>query len=365
MPDLRLVVTLGDPAGIGPEIVLRALQSPTVKERCCPAVVGHLPTLQRCAQAIGLGGVELVAIEEPAQAQKYPGRIAVIPVEVPGLEGFQPGKVQAVCGRAAEAFVRRACELGLAGAADAITTAPIHKEALRAAGSPHVGHTEMLADYLGAPEPLTLFLTGKLRIFFLSRHLSLRQALDFITRERVLQTLRRVHRAMTEFGFPAPRIAVAALNPHASDGGLFGDEEAQHLSPAIAQAQAEGIDAVGPLSADSVFHQALEGHYDCVLSLYHDQGHIAAKTRDFHGTVTATLGLPVLRTSVDHGTAFDIAWQGKANPASLEAAILAAVDLLAQRKEIAKREFGEEKDVVALQTGLGGNEGPVQGVVGA
>jgi 4-hydroxythreonine-4-phosphate dehydrogenase len=215
---------------------------------------------------------------------------------------------------------------------DAITTAPIHKEALRAAGVPHVGHTEMLADYLGAPEPLTLFLTGKLRIFFLSRHLSLRQAIDFITRERVRHTIQTVHRAMTEFGFPTPRIAVAALNPHASDGGLFGNEEAEHLSPAVADARAAGIDAVGPVGADSVFHQALEGQYDCVLSLYHDQGHIAAKTRDFYGTVTATLGLPVLRTSVDHGTAFDIAWQGKANPASMEAAILAAVDLLAQRR---------------------------------
>lgn len=326
-----IAVTMGDPAGIGPEIVLRALQSATVMERCTPVVVGHAETLRRCAEAIGLAGVEIATIADPGEAAARVGRVDVLSVAVPGLESIQPGVVQAACGQAADAFVRRACALGLAGAVDAITTAPIHKEALRAAGVPHIGHTEMLAEYLGAPEPLTLFLTGKMRIFFLSRHLSLRQAIDYVTRERVLAMLRQVHQAMVASGFPAPRIAVAALNPHASDGGLFGTEEAEHLIPAVAAARAEGIDAVGPIGADSVFHQALEGQHDCVLSLYHDQGHIAAKTRDFFGTVTATLALPVLRTSVDHGTAFDIAWQGKASPVSMEAAILAAVDLLAAR----------------------------------
>lgn len=325
----RIAVTMGDPAGIGPEIVLRAVQSAAVLERSRPVVVGHAETLRRCARAIGLPDGNIVAISEPAEAA--PGTVPVLSVEVPGLDAVQPGVVQAVCGQAADAFVRRACALGLAGAVDAISTAPIQKEALRAAGVPHVGHTEMLAAYLNAPEPLTLFLTGRLRIFFLSRHLSLRQAVDYVTRERVLRTLRGVHGAMTAFGFRNPRIAVAALNPHASDGGLFGDEEARHLAPAVADARANGIDAVGPIGADSVFHQALEGQYDCVLSLYHDQGHIASKTRDFYGTVTATLGLPVLRTSVDHGTAFDIAWQGKAKAVSMEAAILAAVDLLAAK----------------------------------
>ncbi|HEX2999569.1 MAG TPA: 4-hydroxythreonine-4-phosphate dehydrogenase PdxA [Armatimonadota bacterium] len=327
----RIAVTMGDPAGVGPEIVLRALQSETVAARCRPVVVGHPETLKRCAQAIGLGNLEIVSVSEPGDVETRPGRVVVVPVEVPGLEAMQPGVIQAVCGRAADAFVHRACELGLSGAVDAIATPPINKEALRAAGVPYIGHTEMLASYLNAPEPLTLFITGQMRIFFLSRHLSLRQAIDYITRERVFSMLRLVHTAMTDFGFPAPKIGVAALNPHASDGGLFGDEEARHLLPAVADARAAGIDAVGPIGADSVFNQALEGQFDCVLSLYHDQGHIAAKTRDFYGTVTATLGLPVLRTSVDHGTAFDIAWQGKANPVSMEAAILAAVDLLARR----------------------------------
>ncbi|MDH7570330.1 MAG: 4-hydroxythreonine-4-phosphate dehydrogenase PdxA [Armatimonadota bacterium] len=327
----RIAVTMGDPAGIGPEIVLKALQSPEVNGRCRPVVIGNTTILRRVADAIGLPGVEIVPVESPEQALPAAGRVHVISPPVAGLEGIQPGVVQAVCGKAADAFVRRACELGLAGQVDAICTAPIQKEALRAAGVPHVGHTEMLAEYLGAPDPLTLFLTGRLRIFFLSRHLSLRQAVDYVTRDRVLEMLRRVHQAMTDFGFAAPTIAVAALNPHASDGGLFGDEEAVHLIPAVEAARAEGIHAVGPIGADSVFHQALEGQYDCVLSLYHDQGHIASKTRDFYGTVTATLRLPVLRTSVDHGTAFDIAWQGKASAVSMEAAILAAVEMLAAR----------------------------------
>lgn len=326
----RVAVTMGDPAGIGPEIVLRALQSPVVHQRCRAVVVGHAAILRRCAEAIGLKGVAVVPVEAVPQESR-PGRVDVFHVEVPGLEQMQPGKVQAVCGQASDVFVRRACELALSGAVDAIATAPIQKEALRAAGVPHVGHTEMLAHYLGATHPLTLFITGRLRIFFLSRHLSLRRALDEVTHARVLAMIRQVHQAMTELGFVKPRIAVAALNPHASDGGLFGNEEAEHLTPAVSDARAEGIHAVGPIPADSVFHQALEGHYDCVLSLYHDQGHIAAKTRDFYGTVTATLQLPVLRTSVDHGTAFDIAWQGKASPVSMEAAILAAADLLAHR----------------------------------
>jgi 4-hydroxythreonine-4-phosphate dehydrogenase len=265
------------------------------------------------------------------EAEPGPRCVAVVDVPAPGLEALRVGEVQAACGAAGDAFIRKACELGLAGEIDAISTAPLNKESLRAAGVPHIGHTEMLADYLGAPDPLTLFILDRMRIFFLSRHLSLRQAIDYITEPHMRAMIRRVHAAMRDFGFRAPTIAVAGLNPHASDGGLFGDEEATHISPAIAAARAEGIDVVGPIGADSVFHQALEGQYDCVISLYHDQGHIASKTRDFYRTVTATLGLPVLRTSVDHGTAFDIAWQGKASSVSMEAAIRAAADLLAAK----------------------------------
>ncbi|HUV04442.1 MAG TPA: 4-hydroxythreonine-4-phosphate dehydrogenase PdxA [Armatimonadota bacterium] len=324
-----IAVTIGDPAGIGPEVVLGALRSREIYDRAVPVVIGSLEVLRRCARQARIEGIELVQIDGPEHARGIHGAAEVIDVPFPGLESLQPGKVQAVGGRAADAFIRKACELALARRIDAITTAPISKESLRAAGIPEIGHTELLAKYLNSPEPLTIFITENMRIFFLSRHLSLRQALDYITEDGVLAAIRRVNAAMKGLGFRRPRIALAALNPHASDGGQFGNEEAAVLSPAISRAQGEGIEVAGPVGADSVFHQALEGRFDCVIALYHDQGHIAAKTRDFFRTVTATLGLRVLRTSVDHGTAFDIAWQGKASSVSMEAAILAASSLCA------------------------------------
>ncbi|MCL4499003.1 MAG: 4-hydroxythreonine-4-phosphate dehydrogenase PdxA [Chloroflexi bacterium] len=325
-------ITLGDPAGIGPEIVLGALKSPEVYAKCVPVVIGHAGILRRCSDASGISAGLVVAVNSPRDAKGAFGVVEVFHVETPGMQDIQPGVLSADAGRAADAFVRRACELGLAGQIDAITTTPINKESLRLGGVSHIGHTEMLSTYLGAPNPLTLFITENMRIFFLSRHLSLREAIDYITAERVYEFIKRVHATMTDFGFVEPKIGLAALNPHASDGGQFGDEEAIHLIPATQRARLEGINVSGPVGADSVFNMALEGRFDCVISLYHDQGHIAAKTRDFHGTVTATLGLPMLRTSVDHGTAFDIAWKGLANPVSMKAAIIAAAEMLKGRK---------------------------------
>ncbi|MDI6829173.1 MAG: 4-hydroxythreonine-4-phosphate dehydrogenase PdxA [Armatimonadota bacterium] len=324
-------ITIGDPAGIGPEIVLGALQRRDIYKRLVPVVIGSLSLMRRVADVVGIQ-TPLVAVSDPQHAKGIPGTIEIVDVIVEGIQDIVPGKVQAIGGRAADAYIRYACELALWGKIDAIVTAPISKESLRFAGVEGIGHTEMLADYLDAPNPLTLFITEKMRIFFLSRHLSLKDAIDYITEERLVAMLQSVNNAMKELGFESPRIGVAALNPHASDGGQFGDEEEKILTPAIEKARAMGINAHGPVGADSIFHQALEGKFDCVISLYHDQGHIAAKTRDFYRTVSATLGLPVLRTSVDHGTAFDIAWQGKANPVSMEAAIIAAADLLELRK---------------------------------
>lgn len=323
-----IAVTMGDPAGIGPEVVLGALKSPAVYERCVPVVIGSVSVLERLIRQVGIEGITIRPISRVEDASGAVGTVDVLDVPTPGMDDLVPGTVQAAAGVAADAYIRRACELGLEHRIDAISTAPISKESLRAAGIRGIGHTELLADYLHAPNPLTLFITENMRIFFLSRHLSLRQAIDYITRDTVLDMIRRVDAEMKALGFADPSIAVAALNPHGSDGGQFGDEEEKALSPAISLAREAGIRALGPVPADSVFHQALEGRYDCVISLYHDQGHIASKTRDFFRTVTATLGLPVLRTSVDHGTALDIAWQGKANPISMEAAILAACDLV-------------------------------------
>ena len=323
-----IAVTMGDPAGIGPEVVLGALRNRQIYDRAIPLVIGNIEILGRCMRDVGIAGLELARVDGPENAKGIPGIVEAIDLSVPGLENLQPGKVQASGGLASDAFIRKACELALENRIDAISTAPISKESLRAAGIEEIGHTELLAKYLKSPAPLTIFVTGNMRIFFLSRHLSLRQAIDYITEDRLLAMIRRVDAAMKELGFREARVVVAALNPHASDGGQFGDEEARVISPAISQARNEGINVTGPIGADSVFHQALEGRFECVISLYHDQGHIAAKTRDFFRTVTATLGLPVLRTSVDHGTGFDIAWQGKANCVSMEMAILAGCDFL-------------------------------------
>lgn len=312
--------------------MLKALADGDVVDRCVPVVIGHVGLLRRCLESIELVGADIRAISSPREA-KGDKAIEVIHVEADGMLDIRPGKLSANAGSAADLFIRKACELGLSSDIHAFATAPINKEALRLAGIPHIGHTEMLAEYLNAEDnPLTLFITGNMRIFFLSRHLSLRDAIDYVTANTVYEFIHRVHRAMTDFGFANPRIGFAALNPHSSDGGQFGDEERVHLIPAAKRARDAGINVSDPIGADSVFNLALEGKFDCVISLYHDQGHIAAKTRDFHGTVTATLGLPVLRTSVDHGTAFDIAWKGTANSVGMKMAIFAAVDLLSNKR---------------------------------
>ncbi|MGQ9456211.1 MAG: 4-hydroxythreonine-4-phosphate dehydrogenase PdxA [Armatimonadota bacterium] len=316
----RVAITMGDPAGVGPEVVLSAVSDSEVLACCKPIVVGNIGVLERCARTLG----------SPVSTDL----LDVVSMATEGVGGIQPGRVSRESGLAAEAYIRKACEMALSGLIDAIVTAPINKESLRLAGVPYIGHTEMLACYLGVSDPLTLFITGFLRVFFLSRHMSLRQAVDYVRLDTVYSFIKRVNAAMKELGFHRPRIGLAALNPHASDGGLFGDEEEKHLIPAARCAREEGINCSDPIGADSIFHLALGGMFDCVISLYHDQGHIAAKTKDFYGTVSATLGLPVIRTSVDHGTALDIAWKGIANPVSMKTAILTAVELLEMKRRI-------------------------------
>ena len=240
---------------------------------------------------------------------------------VPRVDGLRVGAVTAAAGRAAVSYIERAVQLARAGLVRGIATAPINKEALRAAGYPGSGHTEMLAELFGSGGSVTMFQVKNLRIFFHSRHLSLRAMLDSLDAGGVEKSIVSADACMASIGLERPRLALAALNPHASDGGLFGDEERRILIPACARARERGIDVQGPVPADSVFNLALEGRFDAVISLYHDQGHIAAKTYDFYRTVSVTFGLPVIRTSVDHGTAFDIAWQGKADPVSMNEAI--------------------------------------------
>ncbi|MBI3013891.1 MAG: 4-hydroxythreonine-4-phosphate dehydrogenase PdxA [Candidatus Tectomicrobia bacterium] len=331
-----IAVTPGDPAGIGPEITLKALASRSLHRVCHPIIIGETKILKECARAVGIKA-NLKSVRTLETLKTGPNTVTVFEVAGLGTRKLVPGKISAAAGKASLLYLEKAFELARAGIVDAIATAPIHKEAIHRAGARGIGHTELLAELSGGGEPLTLFVCGRLKIFFLTRHLSLRAALREVTYKNVLTTLLRIREEMRALGTPRPRIAVAALNPHAGDGGLLGREEIEKIGPAIKDARRRGVAVDGPVAADSVFHLALAGKYDCVLSLYHDQGHIAAKTYDFEGSVSVTLGLPVLRTSVDHGTAFDIAWQGVASPKSMIEAIKVAAQLARKRR---KREAG-------------------------
>jgi len=311
----RVGVTIGDPAGIGPEVVVRAVAEETVRQSADVVIIGDGWVLGRAMQATG------VRVEFAPEGT--PRLIDLANVD----HRLQWGKVQATAGAAAGQFIERGVQEALAHRIDALATAPISKEALWRAGYRYPGHTEMLGALAGRPDPLTMFQVRALRIFFLTRHLSLREALDQVTRSRIAAMLPRIDEALRSIGFARPRIAVAALNPHAGEGGALGREDLDQVAPAVEDARRCGLDVTGPVAADAVFARALEGRYDAILALYHDQGHIAAKTLDFHGAVSVTLGLPFIRTSVDHGTAFDIAGRGVARADSMAAAIVAAADL--------------------------------------
>jgi 4-hydroxythreonine-4-phosphate dehydrogenase len=321
-----LALTVGDPAGIGPEIVARTVAEPEVGRRSRSLVVGDLDLVQRAVEVCGLA-LDVRAVEGPAQAAFETGTVDVLDLGLTTGEEVPFGRVSAVAGRSAVAAIETATRLALDGAVDAVVTAPINKEAIWAAGSEHLGHTEMLAALTGAEESTTMFLVRELSIFFATRHLSLKKAVEQIAPARVAAAIDSALTALWVFGHDRPRLAVAALNPHGGEGGHFGDEEIKQIAPAVEDARARGADVVGPVPADSVFHQGLQGRYDGVLAQFHDQGHIAAKTVDFDGTVSVTAGLPILRTSVDHGTAFDIAGTGKANHATMVAATLRAAEL--------------------------------------
>lgn len=320
-----LAVTLGDPVGIGPEITARALTTAEARGSARPLAVGDPGSLRRAVEVCGLD-VRVNPVSRPAEAAFAPGTIDVLDIGV-AAHDLPWGEVDATAGRAAARAIETATAAALAGEVDGIVTAPINKESLWAAGSEHLGHTEMLGELTGSDRFNTMFWVGGLRIFFATRHRSLRQAIDDLTAERVQHSISEAHTALETFGADRPRLAVAALNPHGGEGGKFGDEESTAIGPAVRAAAARGLDVVGPIPADSVFHQGLLGRFDGVLSLYHDQGHIAAKTYDYNGTVSVTVGLPILRTSVDHGTAFDIAGTGEADPATMAAALRAGVEL--------------------------------------
>jgi 4-hydroxythreonine-4-phosphate dehydrogenase len=336
MTDARptLAVTMGDPAGIGPEIAVKALLDRKVREACRPFVIGDLRVLEQAATFCGLEA-RFHVTSDAASLADAAGTIDVMDLNLVDPAKLRIGAVQPLGGEAAFAYVRRSAELAMARAVAGVVTAPINKESLQAAGVPFIGHTEMYAHLTGAREEMTMFAILELRIFFLTRHVSLAEACRLVTRERVLAGIDKSLRALHQLGHADPHLAVAGLNPHAGDGGLFGREDIDEIAPAVAEAAARGWRVSGPLPADSVFHLARLGRFDAVLSLYHDQGHIAAKMMDFERTVSVTLGLPILRTSVDHGTAFDVAGTGRASAVSLIEAIRVAARYAVQGVRLA------------------------------
>ena len=307
----RIGITLGDPAGIGPEVAVKALNADGVPNADY-VLYGPAWALQLGADHAGL---PLPACE-------------LVDIDVPQTGDFQIGKVSAGCGEASVAAVERCARDAIAGDVDAMMTCPLHKEAIHAAGYvDDIGHQEILARLTHATTTATMLLTPGLRVVHLSTHKSLIEAGRFVTRANVLDKLRLCHDSLTAWGLDDPKIAVAALNPHGGEGGLLGREEIDEIAPAVQAARQLNVDATGPLPADSIFNRAITGEFDVVLAMYHDQGHIAIKVHNFHESVTATLGIPLIRTSVDHGTAFDIAGLGIADATGAVAALRAAVAL--------------------------------------
>ena len=311
-----IAITMGDPCGIGPEVIARALAEPAGRALCSPVVLGSLPAMEA---ALALTRVPLTPrpIETPAEAEDDPALVNIIDPQNLDPGQITVGQISPPCGLAAMEWVTAAAHLALDGSVKALATAPVNKEAASLAGYEAIGHMELLQEITGVSRVATMLISGSLRVVHLTTHRSLRVACDYVTRERVLGMLELTHESFSNWGFAAPRIAAAALNPHGSDGGLLGDEEAVAIAPAVRDAQEQGILAQGPIPADIVFHQAIGGTYDVVLAMYHDQGHIPIKVHGFEQSVSVNLGLPFVRASVDHGTAFDIAGKGIADHTSM------------------------------------------------
>ena len=317
---------MGDPCGIGPEVTAKALSQPFVYERCRPLVLGSAAALEAAIETAG-NGVSARPVRSLGEAAGDPRAIDVLDPENLDYGAVAPGELSAEAGRASVEWVLKAGELAAAGAVRAIVTAPINKEACGLAGYRDVGHMEIFQRQTGADDVATMLMAEELRVVHLTTHRSLRAACDFVTRENVLAKIELTHRSFREWGYDSPRIGVAALNPHAGDGGIIGDEEATEIAPAVREARSRNIDAVGPVPADTVFNQAIDGKLDVVLAMYHDQGHIPIKVHNWAKSVSVNLGLPFVRTSVDHGTAFDIAGKGVADETSMIEAIVVAVAL--------------------------------------
>lgn len=315
-----IAIPIGDPAGVGPEIVVKSLTNDTVKNCANCIIIGDQKIINK-AITLTNSALKINLCDDVTGANFSEGVLNLIDLNNIDINNFQYGVVQAMCGQAAFDYIKKSIELALNGKADAVATTPINKEALHAANVPFIGHTEIFGALTNTPDPLTMFETNGLRVFFLTRHLSLLQMLGKINKSLIISCVKECMAALERLGVKSGTMAIAGLNPHCGEHGLFGWEEVNEITPAVEELKSQGYNVAGPIGADSVFHQAAIGRYNSVLSLYHDQGHIATKTLDFERTISITNGMPILRTSVDHGTAFDIAGKNIVSEVSMVEAI--------------------------------------------
>lgn len=320
-----IAIPMGDAAGIGPEITVKTIASPEAQKYARMIVVGDRRVLEDICQLTQVR-LKINVIENVSEFDDSANVLNLIQRGDIDPATLKLGQIQGQCGKAAYDCIEQVVKMAMAREVDAVATTPINKESLKAGHVDFIGHTEIFGQLTGTPDPLTMFQVRDLRVFFLSRHMSLVNAIRSLTPEKVCDYAVRCTEALNRLGLKNPKLTIAAINPHGGEHGLFGTEDDDILLPGIEMARAKGINIIGPKPADSVFHFALEGQYDAVLSPYHDQGHIATKMVDFHRTISITNGMPILRTSVDHGTANDIAGKGIANPISMiEAVRLAAL----------------------------------------
>jgi 4-hydroxythreonine-4-phosphate dehydrogenase len=324
--DLMIGITMGDPSGIGPEIILKSFENPSIRKRRI-VVIGDHEVMDAAAVMLKTASFRIKAVRNMEECIFSREILNVMDLRLVRTDDIVPGKVSALSGNAAFQYIRKAVSLIQDRSIDTLVTAPINKEAIHLAGHNYPGHTEILASLTGTRDFAMLLHSKKLNVIHVSTHVSLGEAVRLVKRDRIEKVVTLAYDAMTKLCKGKPVIAVAGLNPHSGESGLFGDEEIKEIIPAVDNLKIKGMDVTGPVPPDSVFMQALSGKYDLVVAMYHDQGHIPLKLTGFSYGVNITVGLPFVRTSVDHGTAFEIAWQGKADEGSMTEAIKLAIRL--------------------------------------
>ena len=329
-----LGLTIGDPAGIGPEIAVKAVTQEEVRAACRPLIVGEADIMRRAVKLCHLD-LHVRSIASPTEFTGNPGCVEVLDLKNIDTASCPSGVLSPHCGRAAVEYLDKAIDLTIARELDGVVTGPLNKHAMAQAGFKYDGQTELFAERTHTKDYAMLLVVGRMRVLHVSTHTSLRTACDNVKQSRVLTVIRLAHQALRDLGSRKKRIGVAGLNPHAGENGRFGREEIEEIAPAVELAKTKGIEVSGPLPPDTLFHRHKLGEFDALVAMYHDQGHIPLKLIGFHRGVNVTVGLPIIRTSVDHGTAFDIAGTGTANPRSLVEAILLATKFTHRRRKAA------------------------------